>query len=51
MAQVARDAAWLAGNEKLGGVPAVRSAAAAEAFVRTQYEMYEKLATRLGLRQ
>ena len=51
MAQLARDVAWLAGNEKLGGVPAVRSPAASEAYVRTQYEMYEKLATRLGLRQ
>ncbi|MFN2643647.1 MAG: Bug family tripartite tricarboxylate transporter substrate binding protein [Burkholderiales bacterium] len=51
MAQLARDADWLAGNEKLGGVPAVRDPAATEAFVRGQYEMYETLATRLGLRQ
>jgi tripartite-type tricarboxylate transporter receptor subunit TctC len=51
MAQLSRDAQWLAGNEKLGGVPAVRSPAATDAFVRAQYEMYEKLATRLGLRQ
>ena len=51
MAQLSRDAQWLAGNEKLGGVPAVRSPAATEAFVRAQYELYEKLATRLGLRQ
>jgi hypothetical protein len=51
MAQLARDAQWLAGNEKLGGVPAVRSPAATEAFVRAQYRLYEKLATRLGLRQ
>ena len=51
MAQLSRDAGWLAGNEKLGGVPAVRSPAATEAFIRAQYEMYEKLAARLGLRQ
>jgi putative tricarboxylic transport membrane protein len=51
MAELSRDAGWLAGNEKLGGVPAVRSPAATEAFVRAQYEMYENLATRLGLRQ
>jgi tripartite-type tricarboxylate transporter receptor subunit TctC len=51
MAQLSRDAGWLAGNEKLGGVPAVRSPAATEEFIRAQYELYEKLATRLGLRQ
>jgi len=51
MTQLARDAGWLAGNEKLGGVPAVRSPAGTEAFVRAQSEMYVKLAERLGLRQ
>jgi tripartite-type tricarboxylate transporter receptor subunit TctC len=51
LAQLSRDAQWLAGNEKLGGVPAVRSPAATEAFVRAQYGLYEKLAIRLGLRQ
>jgi tripartite-type tricarboxylate transporter receptor subunit TctC len=51
MTQLARDPAWLAGNEKLGGIPAVRSPADTEAFVRTQSELYEKLAARLGLRQ
>ena len=51
MTQLSTDAGWLAGNEKLGGVPAVRSPQATEAFIRAQYETYEKLATRLGLRQ
>jgi tripartite-type tricarboxylate transporter receptor subunit TctC len=51
MAQLARDPGWVAGNEKLGGVPAVRSPAETEAFVRAQYELYESLAGRLGLRQ
>lgn len=50
MAQLSRDAGWLAGNEKLGGVPAVRSPQATEAFIAAQYETYEKLAKRLGLR-
>jgi tripartite-type tricarboxylate transporter receptor subunit TctC len=50
MTQLSRDAGWLAGNEKLGGVPAVRSPAQTEAFVRAQYEMHEKLAARLSLR-
>jgi tripartite-type tricarboxylate transporter receptor subunit TctC len=51
IAELSRDAGWLAGNEKLGGVPAVRSPGATDAFVRAQFEMYETLATRLGLRQ
>lgn len=51
MAELARDPAWIAGNEKLGGVPAVRSPAATDEFVAAQYRMYEKLASRLGLRQ
>ncbi len=51
MAKLARDAGWLAGVEKLGGVPAVRSPAETDAFVRDQYQLYEGLAARLGLRQ
>jgi tripartite-type tricarboxylate transporter receptor subunit TctC len=51
MSQLSRDAGWLAGNEKLGGVPAVRTPAETDAFVRAQFQMYETLATRLGLRQ
>jgi tripartite-type tricarboxylate transporter receptor subunit TctC len=51
MVQLARDPGWLAGNEKLGGIPAVRSPADTTAFVRAQSELYERLAERLGLRQ
>jgi tripartite-type tricarboxylate transporter receptor subunit TctC len=51
MGKLAHDPGWLAGNEKLGGVPAVRSPADTERFVRDQYELYERLAERLGLRQ
>jgi tripartite-type tricarboxylate transporter receptor subunit TctC len=51
MTQLGRDPGWLAGNEKLGGIPAVRSPADTEVFVRSQYQLYEKLAERLGLRQ
>jgi tripartite-type tricarboxylate transporter receptor subunit TctC len=49
--QLSHDPAWLAGNEKLGGIPAIRSPSETEKFVRKQYELYEKLAERLGLRQ
>lgn len=48
MSALSRDAGWLAGNEKLGGIPAVRSPAQTEDFVREQFELYESLAARLG---
>src|SRR5262245_60064666 len=51
LAKLAKDPAWLAGVEKLGGIPAVRSPAETEVFVRDQYQLYERLAERLGLRQ
>jgi len=50
LAKLARDADWLAGNEKLGGRPAIRSPAETETFVREQYQLYEQLALRIGLR-
>jgi tripartite-type tricarboxylate transporter receptor subunit TctC len=51
LSKLARDPAWLAGVEKLGGIPAVRSPAETDKFVRDQYQLYERLAERLGLRQ
>jgi tripartite-type tricarboxylate transporter receptor subunit TctC len=51
MAKLARDEGWHAGNEKLGGIPAILSPADTENFVRGQYQLYEKLAERLGMRQ
>ncbi|MDB5809652.1 MAG: hypothetical protein JWN94_1774 [Betaproteobacteria bacterium] len=49
--KLARDSAWLAGVEAIGGIPAVRSPADSDKFVRDQYQFYEQLAERLGLRQ
>jgi tripartite-type tricarboxylate transporter receptor subunit TctC len=51
LTQLSRDPGWLAGNDKLGGVPAVCSPAETEKFVRAQYQLYSRLAERLGLRQ
>ena len=51
MNQLARDPGWLGGLEKLGGIPAVRSPAETDRFVRDQYQLYDSLAERLGLRQ
>lgn len=41
--RVSRDASWVAGNEKLGGIPAIRTPAETEQFVREQGELYERL--------
>jgi tripartite-type tricarboxylate transporter receptor subunit TctC len=51
MVRLAKDADWLAGNAKLGGIPAVRSPQDTERFVREQHALYEKLVARLGLRE
>ena len=50
LAQLSRDPDWLAGNEKLGGVPSVRSPADTEAFVRAQSELYGRLVARVAVR-
>lgn len=51
LSKLAKDADWLAGNARIGGIPSIRSAADTEKFMREQYELYEKLATQLGIRQ
>ena len=51
MAKLAKDPDWQAGNARIGGIPAIRSPADTEKYVREQYEMYSKLAVALGLRQ
>ena len=51
LSKVAKDAEWQAGIAKIGGIPAIRSPAETERFVKEQYELYDKLITSLGLRQ
>jgi tripartite-type tricarboxylate transporter receptor subunit TctC len=51
MAQLAHDPDWIAGNRKLGGVPAVRSPTETQAFVRAQFTLYYRLAQRIGMRE
>ena len=43
------DADWIAGNARLSSIPAIRSPADTEKFMREQYELYEKLAVSLGI--
>lgn len=50
-ARLAKDPDWQAGNARLGGIAAIRSPAETEKYVREQYELYDKLATALGVRQ
>ena len=49
--RLARDPAWLAGVDTLGGIAAVRSPRETDKFVRDQYQLYAQLADRLGLSQ
>ena len=51
LGSVAKDPEWLAGIAKIGGIPAIRSAAETEKFVREQYELYDRLIATLGIRQ
>jgi tripartite-type tricarboxylate transporter receptor subunit TctC len=51
LSSVAKDPEWLAGIAKIGGIPAIRSAADTEKYVREQYELYDKLIGALGIRQ
>jgi tripartite-type tricarboxylate transporter receptor subunit TctC len=51
LASVAKDPDWLAGIAKIGGIPAIRSPAETEKYVKEQFELYDKLITTLGIRQ
>jgi tripartite-type tricarboxylate transporter receptor subunit TctC len=51
LASVAKDPEWLAGIAKIGGIPAIRSPADTERYVKEQYELYDRLITALGIRQ
>ena len=51
LASVAKDPEWLAGIAKIGGIPAIRSPADTERYVKEQYDLYDRLITILGIRQ
>jgi tripartite-type tricarboxylate transporter receptor subunit TctC len=51
LASLAKDPEWLAGIAKIGGIPAIRSPAETEKYVKEQYELYDGLITTLGIRQ
>jgi tripartite-type tricarboxylate transporter receptor subunit TctC len=49
--KLAKDADWMSGNARIGGIAAIRPPAETEKFVREQYELYDRLVTALGIRQ
>jgi tripartite-type tricarboxylate transporter receptor subunit TctC len=51
LGKLASDPDWLAANARVGNIPAIRSPAETLRFVREQYELYERLATSLGIRE
>ena len=51
LAKLARDPDWLGGIDRLGGIPAIQSAAATEKYVRDQFQIYQMLSLHLGIRE
>lgn len=51
LGSVAKDPEWLAGIAKIGGIPAIRSPADTERYVKEQFELYDRLIGNLGIRQ
>lgn len=51
LAALGKDPEWLAGIAKIGGIPAIRSPAETERYVKEQFELYDRLIGSLGLRQ
>jgi tripartite-type tricarboxylate transporter receptor subunit TctC len=49
--RLGRDPEWISGNEKIGGMPAIRTPGETERFLREQFELFEDLAARLGIRE
>lgn len=49
--KLAKDPDWQAGNARIGGIASIRSPAETEKYVREQFELYDKLASALGIKQ
>jgi tripartite-type tricarboxylate transporter receptor subunit TctC len=49
--EVAKDPAWLRGNDTVGAIPAIRSPQDTEKFAREQFELYSKLGAQLNLKK
>jgi tripartite-type tricarboxylate transporter receptor subunit TctC len=49
LSKLSRDAAWVAGTERFGGIPAVLSPAETAKFVAEQFQVYDRLGKQLGI--
>jgi tripartite-type tricarboxylate transporter receptor subunit TctC len=49
--EVAKNTAWLNGNDTVGAIPAIRSPADTEAFAKEQFDLYSKLGADLNLKK
>ncbi|CAK0775417.1 putative tricarboxylic transport membrane protein [Gammaproteobacteria bacterium] len=50
LGKLAKDPAWLAGNARLGGVPAIKFISNPTEFVKEQYEFFDQFISLLGIR-
>jgi tripartite-type tricarboxylate transporter receptor subunit TctC len=49
--EVAKNPAWINGNDMVGAISAIRSQADTEAFAKEQYDLYSKLGAELNLKK
>lgn len=49
--EVAKNPAWLSGNDTVGAIPAIRSQTETEAFAKEQFDLYSKLGSELNLKK
>jgi len=49
LAKVATDRQWIAGTERIGGMPSVMTPADTRRFVANQFELYDRIGKQLGI--
>jgi tripartite-type tricarboxylate transporter receptor subunit TctC len=49
LAKVATDPQWIAGTERIGGMPSVMTPADTRRFVANQFELYDRIGKQLGI--
>jgi tripartite-type tricarboxylate transporter receptor subunit TctC len=49
LAKLSKDAAWIEGTERFGGIPSVMSPAETTKFVTEQFNVYDRLGKQLGI--
>jgi tripartite-type tricarboxylate transporter receptor subunit TctC len=49
LAKVAADPQWIAGTQRIGGMPSVMTPADTRRFVAGQFQLYERIGKQLGI--